>query len=145
MDLSKLREQFRPQAERQVKTRLALEKIASLENVTVSEEETEEEYKKLAESYGVGVDECKKYIPAEDVNKDLAVKKAIDLVKAGAKVTKKASAKKTAAKSTEEKAEEAKEAKPAKTTKSTAAKSTAAKTTTKKAPAKKAEEKKDAE
>ena len=150
MDLPKLREQFRPQAERQVKTRLALEKIASLENVTVSEEETEEEYKKLAESYGVGVDECKKYIPAEDVNKDLAVKKAIDLVKAGAKVTKKAAAKKTAAKSTEEKAEEAKEAKPAKTTKSTAAKSTAAKstaakTTTKKAPAKKAEEKKDAE
>lgn len=40
-----LREQFKEQAERQVKIRLALEKIGQLENITASDEEIEEEYK----------------------------------------------------------------------------------------------------
>ncbi len=80
--LDQLREQVRPQAESYVKTRLALEKIAELENVTVSEEEIEEEYARLAEKYKMEADKVKPLIPAESLIEDLKVKKAMDLVKA---------------------------------------------------------------
>ena len=82
--LDQLREQVRPQAESYVKTRLALEKIAELENVTVSEEEIEEEYARLAEKYKMEADQVKPLIPAESLIEDLKVKKAMDLVKANA-------------------------------------------------------------
>ena len=48
--LEQFRNQVRPQAESYVKTRLALEKIAELENITVSDEELEAEYARVAES-----------------------------------------------------------------------------------------------
>lgn len=82
--LDQLRAQVRPQAESYVKTRLALEKIAELENVTVSEEEIEEEYARLAEKYKMEADQVKPLIPAESLIEDLKVKKAMDLVKANA-------------------------------------------------------------
>ena len=63
------------------------EKIAELENITPSEEELEAEYAKLAESYGVEADKVKSVIPAEEISKDLAVGKAIDLVKENAVIT----------------------------------------------------------
>lgn len=108
---------FRPQAEMQVKYRLALEKIVELEGITATEEELEERYKTLAENYGVEVDMVKSAIPAEEVAKDIAVGKAIDLVKANAVITEvdpkaddakteKAPAKKPAAKKTTKKTEE---------------------------------------
>ena len=53
LDLDSLRKQLRPQAERQVKTRLALEKIAELENITVSDEEIEKEYEDMAKAYSM--------------------------------------------------------------------------------------------
>jgi trigger factor len=81
LDKDSIREQFRPQAERQVKLRLALEKIAELEEIKPSEEDIENEYKKLADGYHVEVDKVKKLIPAEDLSKDIAVEKAFNLVK----------------------------------------------------------------
>ena len=45
-----LRVQYKPQAERQVKVRLGLEKIAELEGLKPTEEETEAEYQKLADA-----------------------------------------------------------------------------------------------
>ncbi len=81
MNLDTLREQMRPQAERQVKTRLALEKIAALENCTVSDEEIEEEYKRIAEAYNMEADKVKEMVDAEGIAADLKVKKAVDLVK----------------------------------------------------------------
>ena len=92
---------FRPQAEAQVKYRLALEKIVELENIKADEKELDTEYKKLAESYGVEVDKVKAAIPASELEKDIAVGKAIDFVKANAVITeveKKTEAKKPAAK-----------------------------------------------
>lgn len=81
LDKDGLRGQFRPQAERQVKLRLALEKIGELEAIKPSDEDVENEFKKLADAYHVDVDRVKKTIAAEDIAKDIAVEKAFDLVK----------------------------------------------------------------
>ena len=112
-NIDEFKKSFRPQAESQVKFRLALEKIAELENITPSDEELEAEYAKLAESYGVEADKVKEVIPAEEISKDLAVGKAIDLVKENAVITeveekaeKKPAAKKKTAKKAEEKSSE---------------------------------------
>lgn len=90
LDLDSLREQMRPQAERQVKTRLALEKIAALENIVVSDEEIEEEYTRLAEAYGMEADRVKEMIDSSALSDDICVKKAVDLVKEKAVITEKA-------------------------------------------------------
>ena len=79
-----IRGQLRPQAEKQVKIRLALEKIASLENLDATEEEINEEYTKIGAAYGVEVDEVKKMIAVEDIKADLLTAKAMELVKANA-------------------------------------------------------------
>lgn len=135
MDLDGLRAQMRPQAEKQVKTRLALEKIAQLENINVTEEELEAEYTRLAEAYNMESDKIKESIEADALSEDIKVKKAVDLVKEAAVIKteapKKAPAKKAPAKAKTESAatETKKETKaPAKTAakKTTAAKGDAA-------------------
>ena len=84
MTLEGMREQMRPQAETFVKTRLALEKIAELENLTATEEEIEAEYARLSEAYGMEAEQVKSMIPAESISEDLRVKAAMELVKANA-------------------------------------------------------------
>ena len=84
MTLEGMREQFKPQAESFVKIRLALEKIAELENITASEEEVEAEYTRLAEAYQMDADAIKGMIPADSIAEDLKVKAAMELVKANA-------------------------------------------------------------
>ena len=81
MNLDSLREQMRPQAERQVKARLALEKIAALENIEATEDDINEEYSKIAEAYGIEVQQVKDSIDASAIAEDMKVKKALDLVK----------------------------------------------------------------
>ena len=115
---------FRPQSEKQVKVRLALEKIVELEGLTATEDEINAEYEKMAAAYGIEVEQVKAALPESDVIGSVALNKAIDLVKASAEVkevaekkapakkstAKKATAKKTTQKAeTEEKAEEAAE------------------------------------
>lgn len=78
---------FRPQAERQVKIRLALEEIAKLEKIEMTEEEMNEEFKTLAERYEMKEDQVRKIVPAEELALDLCVEKAIKLVRDSAKVT----------------------------------------------------------
>ena len=85
LDMNKLREQLRPQAEKQVKLRLALEKIAALEGLTVSDEEVEAECKRIADTYKVDVEEVKKMVSAEDIKADLLVAAAMKLVKENTK------------------------------------------------------------
>lgn len=97
MTLDSLREQVRPQAERQVKARLALEKIAALENVDVSEEDINGEYETIANAYGVELEQVKASIDSAAIAEDMKVKKAMDLVKEKAVVkAKKAPAKRKA-------------------------------------------------
>ena len=88
MTLETLREQMRPQAERQVKLRLALEKIATLEALEATEEEINGEYENIANSYNVPVDQVKASIDVAAIAEDMKVKKAMDLVKETAKITK---------------------------------------------------------
>ncbi len=151
MDLDALRAQMRPQAEKQVKTRLALEKIAQLENISVTEEELEAEYTRLAEAYNMESDKIKESIEADALSEDIKVKKAVDLVKEAAVIKAEAPKKKKApakAKAETDETDAAEEAKPAakkapakKTT--TTTKKAAGTTTAKKPAAKKAAPKKE--
>ena len=109
-----LRVQYKPQAERQVKVRLGLEKIAELENLKPTEEETEAEYQKLADAYGMPLESVKNLVTVEGINGDIQNQKAIDFVKANAvivekKEEEKKAEKKPAKKRTSKKKEEPKE------------------------------------
>lgn len=109
MEMDAFRKTFREQAEKQVKIRLALEKIVELENIVPSAEEIAAEYDKMAENYKMEVEKIKGYIPEKDLVKDLAVNKAIDLIKDSAEISeKKPAAKKT--RTTKAKKEEAQDA-----------------------------------
>lgn len=86
LSLEDMRTRMRPQAEKQVKLRLALEKIASLEEIAVSDEEIEAEMKRLSETYSIDLDRVKALVNPEDVRKDLAADKALNLCKESAVV-----------------------------------------------------------
>ena len=109
LTLETLREQMRPQAEQQVKVRLALERIAELEALTVSDEEIEAEYTSISNTYNVPLDEVKKMILADDLKADILVGSAMKFVRENAKVgkAKKAAAKKTTTKAAKAEKEEA--------------------------------------
>ena len=77
---------YAEQAEKQVKLRLALEKIAKLENIEVTEDELKAEFDKLAEAYKLDVDQIKQFIHDDDLKKDIAVGKAVDLIKDASKI-----------------------------------------------------------
>lgn len=106
-EMGAFRAMFRDQADRQVKTRLALEKVAELENIAVSDKELDEEYAKMAEQYGMEVDKVKSIVSAEALSGDLKISNALELIKKNAKVKKPAAKKKAAeeAEATEETAE----------------------------------------
>ena len=86
MDKDGLRAMYRPQAEQRVKLRLALDKIAQLENLTADDAAIEAEYERMAESYKMPVEKIKKIVSTADIAKDLAVEKAMDLVKDSAAI-----------------------------------------------------------
>lgn len=96
MDVSAFRNMLRGQAERQVKSRLALQKVAELEEITVSDKELEDEYAKLAEQYGMEVDKVKSFVSVNALREDLQISNALEFLKKNAKVKKKAAAKKKA-------------------------------------------------
>ena len=79
-----LRESFKSGAEKQVKTRLALEFIAKTENITATEEEIEAEYAKIAAGYAVEIDKVKSSIPVSGITEDVVLRKAVDFVKENA-------------------------------------------------------------
>lgn len=86
MDMDSFRETYRDRAVSEVKLRLALEKIADLENIEVSEEEINNGISEIAAANNVDVETVKRFIPAEDYITDLRVQKAVDLVKENAVV-----------------------------------------------------------
>lgn len=85
MDVDSVKESYKPEAEKRVKLRLALEKIAEKQGFTeVSDEDVEAEYSRLAEMYKMEADKVKSAISADDLKKDIAVEKAMDFVKESA-------------------------------------------------------------
>lgn len=73
-----IKEMYRPDAERRVKLRLALEKIAEKEGFEITSEELDAEYNRLAEQYKMDVEEVKKAINDESLSADLKSQKAMD-------------------------------------------------------------------
>ena len=83
MTVEKMQEEMKPQALKRIQTRLVLEKIAEVENIQPSEEEVEEEFKKMADAYKMEVDKIKELLgdrELEQMKKDMAVQKAVTLV-----------------------------------------------------------------
>ena len=136
MTMEDFKKQFRPQAENAVKSTLALEKVAELEKIEVTEAELDGKIEELAKNYGMEVEKAKEVLRDEDkenIKKDCKIEKAVEFILANAKL---GEAKKPAAKkSTAKKAEGEAEKKPA--AKKTTAKKTTAKADGEKAPAKK--------
>lgn len=104
-EMGAFRAMFKDQAERQVKVRLALEKVAELESIAVSDKEMEEEYAKMAEQYKMDVEKVKSIVSAEALSDDLKISNALEFLKKNAKVKKASSKKKTEEAATEEAAE----------------------------------------
>ena len=103
-EIGAFRAMFKDQAERQVKTRLALQKVVELEGITVSDKELDEEYAKMAEQYKMDVEKIKSIVSKEALEGDLKISNALEFIKKNAKV-KKATKKKAAEETTEETAE----------------------------------------
>lgn len=82
--LEQLRERFRPQSEKQLKTRLALEAVVAAENIEASEEDIEAEYNKISEGYKTELEKVKATIAPETLVKDIVLRKAVDFIKENA-------------------------------------------------------------
>ena len=87
LTIEQFKENFRAPAEIQVKLRLALEKIAQLENIEVTDAALEEQYQKLADEHKMDLERVKAVIPAESLKADIASEKAFELVKESAEIT----------------------------------------------------------
>ena len=83
-DLNTMRNTFRPAAEKQAKVNVTLAKIAEVEGITVSEEEMNAEYEKLAKQYELEVEKVKSMVPAEEIKASLETRKVIDLLTSSA-------------------------------------------------------------
>ncbi len=79
----KMMEEFRPQAEKRIRTRLVLEAVVAAENIEVSDERLEEELQKMAESYQMEVEKLKEFMgdnEKKQMKEDIAVQDAVTLI-----------------------------------------------------------------
>ena len=79
-DLNTMRQAFKPMAEKQAKANVVLEKIAEVENITVTDEDVENEYAELAKSYELEVEKVKNLVPAAEINASLKTRKTVKLI-----------------------------------------------------------------
>ena len=105
MTMDIMREQAKAAALERVRRELALGAIVAAENITISDEELEEEYKRLAEQYHMDVDKVKAAVDAESIRKEQSYHKAEQVVYDSAKVGKAPAKKKSTKKKAEESAE----------------------------------------
>lgn len=78
-----LMEQIKPQAEKRIKSRLVLEAVAKAEGIEASDDEYNEELKKMAEDYKMELDELEDMVGEYEkkaVREDICIRKAVDLV-----------------------------------------------------------------
>ncbi len=86
MDVESLKKMYQKEAENRVKLRLALKAVAKAEAITVTDEEVEAEFQRLADTYGVELDRVKLLVDSEDQRDDIAVQRAMDIVKKAAAI-----------------------------------------------------------
>ena len=79
-DVSTMRNAFRPGAEKQARISVTLEKIAEVENVTVTEEDIAAEIESLAKQYDLSAEKVKEMVPAEELNESLKTRKAVQII-----------------------------------------------------------------
>lgn len=87
LTMDKMKEDLRPQAEKQIRTRLTLEAIVAKENIEVDDEAVEEEIKKMAAAYKLEPEKMKEYMgeaELKSLKEDMAVQEAIDFLVAEA-------------------------------------------------------------
>lgn len=96
MDINDFRDTNRDRAESEVKLRLALEKIADLENIQITDDEVNESLKGIADANKMSIEEVKRRLPMGDYIMDMRVTKAIELVKANAEIVEEAPAEEAA-------------------------------------------------
>ena len=89
MTMEQLRANFKADAEKQVKTRLALGKVAKSEKLKALKKDLDAEYKKIASGYNVDVETVKTSIPAESISEDIVLRKAVDFIKENAVINQK--------------------------------------------------------
>lgn len=83
MDEAAYKEQLKPRATQNIQSRLVLEAVAKAENLEATEEDLEDEIKKMAEMYKMEVDKVKEMVEdyqKDEIKKDIVIQKAIDLV-----------------------------------------------------------------
>lgn len=74
-------EGMKPNAEKQVRTRLVLDAVATAEKLEANEEEVENEYTKIAEEYNMDVADVKKQIDVPSISYDIVLRKAFNFIK----------------------------------------------------------------
>ena len=79
-DVSTMRNAFRPNAEKQARISVTLEKIAEVEGVTVSEEDIAAELESLAKQYELEVEKVREMVPAEELTESLKTRKAVQII-----------------------------------------------------------------
>lgn len=82
--LDDAKKMYEEQAKKQVDLRLALEKIVEIEGIVAADEDIEAEYSRIAEAYNMDIAEVKAALPEDGVKLDVAVSKAVDLIKESA-------------------------------------------------------------
>ena len=102
MTIDIVRSQAAAAAMERVRRDLALGAVVAAENIEISDEDLEAEYKRLADEYHMELDQVKAAAPAEDVKKGLAIQKAEQVIYDSAKVGKAPAKKKTTKKKAEE-------------------------------------------
>ena len=88
LTMEKLRDELKPQAMKRIQTRLVLEKIAEVEEIQPTDEQVDEEIKKMAEMYNMEADKLKEMIGEYEMaqmKKDMAVQQAVTFVADAAK------------------------------------------------------------
>lgn len=80
---AKLKEQMKPQAEKNIRTSLVLEAIQKKENISVSDERVDEEFKKIADQYKMKYEDLMKTVTdsqKESVRRELDMQETIDML-----------------------------------------------------------------
>ncbi len=79
-DMNTLRNAFRPQAEKQAKINVTLEKIAEVEGITVTEEDIAAEIESMAKQYEMEASKVKELVPEEELTSGLKTRKAVKII-----------------------------------------------------------------
>ena len=90
MDMKSFREQFSKRAEQEVKTQLVIEKIGAEEAIVPSDDDTNEEIKKLAESYKQSEEDFRQHLKPDDIEyirSNLVARKTVDFLVENAKLS----------------------------------------------------------